>query len=225
MIFHFALLYKLEVKSRNLQVVTIFRGLDSLLGKTKESRCRKCKENSSTIAFHCRTKRIWTILMLSWCCLVAPAERKSVQITESQFFAIPKWLKMDFLEIQEKSFWAGERLRFRDFVFEVAGPPQKNHAVGFFTAPERFPTFSLFCAPREFHETLLYVVEERKVPFRVRRPGARIGLSPRRNSRSALPRAIPIFAFSLKRCYSKPMLCETPSWRGPESSEKEHLLL
>ena len=87
--------------------------------------------------------------------------------------------------------------RFR--FFEVAGPPQKNHAVGSFTALERLPTLFPFYALRKFHETLLYVEEVRKVPFRVRRPGARIGLSPRRNARSALPRAIPVFAFFSKR--------------------------
>ena len=78
-------------------------------------------------------------------------------------------------------------------------PPQKNHLVDLFTTLARKTTFLFFRALRKFYETLLYVDEVRKVPFRVRRPGARIGLFRRRNSRSALPRAIPVFAFFSKR--------------------------
>ena len=60
-------------------------------------------------------------------------------------------------------------------------PPQKNHLVDLFTTLAPKTTFYFFRALRKFHETLLYVVEVRKVPFRVRRPGARIELFPRRN--------------------------------------------
>ena len=88
-----------------------------------------------------------------------------------------------------------------------------------------FKIRSLFCALLETEKTLLCVIEMRKGPFRVRRPGARIALFPRRNSRSALPREIPIFAFSLKRFPGRSGTCGTPFSRGPENQEIEHLLV
>ena len=124
-----------------------FRGLDFLLGETKDSHCRKCKENSSTIAFHCRTKRIWTILMLS--CRASGEERrgnrsKSRNRNLLRYQNDSKWI---VLEGQEKSFWTGKRLWFRDFgFFEVAGSPQKNYIADLFTTLARFPTFFTFFA-------------------------------------------------------------------------------
>ena len=44
-----------------------------------------------------------------------------------------------------------------------------------------FKIRSLFCALLETEKTLLCVIEMRKGPFRVRRPGARIALFPRRD--------------------------------------------
>ena len=78
-------------------------------------------------------------------------------------------------------------------------PPRKIIWSRFSQYLSDFQLRSLFCALLEIEKTLLCVVEMRKGPFRVRRPGARIGLFPRRNSRSALPRGILIFAFLLKR--------------------------
>ena len=128
----------------------------------------------------------------------------------------PRKIILDWEKIVDPRFW----------VFKVAAPPpRKITPPCFLLHLSVFQRFHLFCAPREFHETLLYVEEVRKVPFRVRRPGARIGLSPRRNSRSALPRAIPVFAFFSKRFPGSSVLCETRSWRGPEFSEIHRLRL
>ena len=104
-------------------------------------------------------------------------------------------------------------------------PPRKTFSNTFFRYLSDFKNFSLFCALLGIDKTLLCVVEMRKGPFRVRRPGARIGHFPRRNSWSALPRGIPIFAFSLKRFPGSSVSMWGRFFRGPEFPEIEHLLV
>ena len=94
-----------------------------------------------------------------------------------------------------------------------------------FPVVERFQIWSLFSTLLEIEKTLLCVVEMRKGPFRVRRPGARIALFPRRNLRSALARGILIFAFSLKRFPGSSVSTWGRFFRGPEFPEIEHLLV
>ena len=60
-------------------------------------------------------------------------------------------------------------------------PPSKTIWSRFLHYLSDFKLRSLFCALLEIEKTLLCVVEMRKGPFRVRRPGARIALFPRRN--------------------------------------------
>ena len=84
-------------------------------------------------------------------------------------------------------------------ILRSPAPPRKIIWSRFSQYLSDFKLRSLFCALLEIEKTLLCVVEMRKGPFRVRRPGVRIALFPRRNLRSALARGILIFAFSLKR--------------------------
>ena len=103
--------------------------------------------------------------------------------------------------------------------------PRKTISNTFFRYLSDFKTCQLFCALLEIDKTLLCVVEMRKGPFRVRRPGARMALFPRRNLRSALAREILIFAFLIKRFPGSSVSMWGRFFRGPEFPEIEHLLV
>ena len=66
-------------------------------------------------------------------------------------------------------------------ILRSLAPPRKNIWSRFSQWLSDSKLRSLFCTLLKIEKTLLCVVEMRKGPFRVRRPGARIGLFPRRN--------------------------------------------
>ena len=66
--------------------------------------------------------------------------------------------------------------RFRSFQGRRS-PPEKITPSDFLRHLSDFQLFILFGALGKTEKTLLCVIEMRKGPFRVRRPGARIGLS------------------------------------------------
>ena len=132
-----------------------------------------------------------------WIFLVAPLGAESVQIAQLVVFL----LQNDFPGRSKKShFGVGKDC---DSVISVIlrspVPPRKIIWSRFLRHSSDFKICQLFCTLLKIEKTLLCVIEMRKGPPRVRRPGARIALFPRRNSRSALPRETPIFTFSLKR--------------------------
>ena len=110
-------------------------------------------------------------------------------------------------------------------ILRSPAPPRKIIWSRFSQYLSDFKLRSLFCALLEIEKTLLCVVEMRKEPFRVRRPGARMALFPRRNLRSALPREKSFFAFSLKRFPGSSVSMRGRFSRGPEFPEIEHLLV
>ena len=90
---------------------------------------------------------------------------------------------MDFLGPPGEVISVWEKIgvaRFRSFQGRRS-PPGKITPSDFLRHLSDFQLFVLFCALLEIEKTLLCVVEMRKGPFRVRRPGARIGPFPRRN--------------------------------------------
>ena len=110
-------------------------------------------------------------------------ETDSAQITQVVIFPLPNGVQNDFLGRPRKSISRWEKIvdpRFRFFGGRRC-PPGKIISSTFLRHLLEKQLFYFFRALRKFHETLLYEDEVRKVPFRVRRPGARIELFPRRN--------------------------------------------